>query len=983
MRTRLDCKAWIIAALPVVLAGQPSAVLYVAPNGSDSNSGSVAMPFRTIQHAIDLATGGSAVVVLEGRYVGPGNVDLHFDGKAIVVQSRNPSDPNCVRATVIDAEGKGAIAHFTHGEGPATVLAGFTLLPGERTPSGRGSPGYFEIAADAHPATRNLRVPPAAVAAPKAELRIAPRMVESGTPTGTRAWDGNNPFLRPAAATDYYGSGDVDGDGQLTPADLQLVQQMVSGQVPPTATADVDGNGVVDSADVALITAALAGGTLPAWWNQLTTRDQRNAWIDKFLALDPTNYHPPGYWFQCLNYAVQVFLNGGLYRNDLFGEVYDGGRSRFNLPLYVVDIDGNGFGHSIDAILVGDNPLNFGDWRFLEPQTDDSVYPGLWDMPFGTQVTIHAPNMIVNSGYSSDEDKVVFSIDDTGKWSLISWSPNLVIARPVPPAVTPDNRPDLWNPVVLPVSGGMLLFNQRRNDLLRTDDIHVTNLPFNDPPSAQPLVLDTEYARLLDFTVGPGGTVHLLWTGGASFSPGLFYGVFDVATRSLKTVSRITPGTREVHWGRIVVTPSGEVHAFWFVQASNTLADYTNGVYWSRWTGSAWAAEQNIGPFGARVSDWGDWQLLEPFHSIFDAVAMPDGTILVVWCARDNSDITLRQRRYSGSWAAPVDIETTAWQGGGVDLVSDSQGTVHALYWYGNWPNPYVHQDSYGNLFHRTFTGTSWSAPATVDAGGQAAAPFMVAANGTVYAVWMRDTNSQIVPVLKKYAGSQWSSEQVFTVRPGADAYYPSLGVLPDGRLVVAWSSRSADRVTVETTTNPVVALRIVETPVGTFMQGQDDATYTVTVSNQTDAGTSFGTVTVTETVPTGMTLVSMAGTGWTCPAGGATCTRSDTLNGGTGYPAIAVTLKVAANAASQVTNLVSLSGGGSANASASNVASISPFSCDFSGDQATNVVNVQLVIDEALGVIPAVHDLNHDGVVNMADVQKAINAALGLGCPY
>ncbi|HXE64435.1 MAG TPA: cohesin domain-containing protein [Bryobacteraceae bacterium] len=55
--------------------------------------------------------------------------------------------------------------------------------------------------------------------------------------------------------------------------------------------------------------------------------------------------------------------------------------------------------------------------------------------------------------------------------------------------------------------------------------------------------------------------------------------------------------------------------------------------------------------------------------------------------------------------------------------------------------------------------------------------------------------------------------------------------------------------------------------------------------------------------------------------------------------------------------------------------------SCDINADGTTNVADVQLVINEALGVTPSVHDLNHDGSVNVADVQKVINAALGLGC--
>lgn len=54
---------------------------------------------------------------------------------------------------------------------------------------------------------------------------------------------------------------------------------------------------------------------------------------------------------------------------------------------------------------------------------------------------------------------------------------------------------------------------------------------------------------------------------------------------------------------------------------------------------------------------------------------------------------------------------------------------------------------------------------------------------------------------------------------------------------------------------------------------------------------------------------------------------------------------------------------------------------CDINGDGNINVADVQIIINEALGVAPAVHDVNGDGVVNVADVQIVINAALGLGC--
>jgi hypothetical protein len=92
-------------------------------------------------------------------------------------------------------------------------------------------------------------------------------------------------------------------------------------------------------------------------------------------------------------------------------------------------------------------------------------------------------------------------------------------------------------------------------------------------------------------------------------------------------------------------------------------------------------------------------------------------------------------------------------------------------------------------------------------------------------------------------------------------------------------------------------------------------------VSNQASAGPTSGTVTVTGTTPVGLTLVSMAGSGWGCS--GNTCTRADVLNAGASYPFITVTVNVAASAPSAVTNQVAVTGGTSAAASASNTAMV------------------------------------------------------------
>ena len=101
------------------------------------------------------------------------------------------------------------------------------------------------------------------------------------------------------------------------------------------------------------------------------------------------------------------------------------------------------------------------------------------------------------------------------------------------------------------------------------------------------------------------------------------------------------------------------------------------------------------------------------------------------------------------------------------------------------------------------------------------------------------------------------------------------------------------------------VDLRITKTHAGSFSQGQTGATYTITVLDSGNVATS-GTVTVTDTLPSGLTPVSAAGTGWTCPAPVGqvvTCTRSDALASGGAYAAITLTVNVSGTAPATVTN--------------------------------------------------------------------------------
>ena len=55
---------------------------------------------------------------------------------------------------------------------------------------------------------------------------------------------------------------------------------------------------------------------------------------------------------------------------------------------------------------------------------------------------------------------------------------------------------------------------------------------------------------------------------------------------------------------------------------------------------------------------------------------------------------------------------------------------------------------------------------------------------------------------------------------------------------------------------------------------------------------------------------------------------------------------------------------------------------CDLNGDSSVNVVDVQLSINQALGIAACgTADVSQDGTCNVINVQRLVNAALGLGC--
>ncbi|HXA86200.1 MAG TPA: hypothetical protein VNZ47_14060 [Candidatus Dormibacteraeota bacterium] len=109
--------------------------------------------------------------------------------------------------------------------------------------------------------------------------------------------------------------------------------------------------------------------------------------------------------------------------------------------------------------------------------------------------------------------------------------------------------------------------------------------------------------------------------------------------------------------------------------------------------------------------------------------------------------------------------------------------------------------------------------------------------------------------------------------------------------------------------------LTITKTHTGNFVRPQTGATYTITVSN---AGTVDTTalITMNDNLPAGLTATAISGLNWNCTLSPLQCERGDVLFAGTSFEPITLTVNVASNAASSVTNSATVSGGEETNTS-------------------------------------------------------------------
>ncbi|MGH8264754.1 MAG: DUF11 domain-containing protein, partial [Steroidobacteraceae bacterium] len=146
------------------------------------------------------------------------------------------------------------------------------------------------------------------------------------------------------------------------------------------------------------------------------------------------------------------------------------------------------------------------------------------------------------------------------------------------------------------------------------------------------------------------------------------------------------------------------------------------------------------------------------------------------------------------------------------------------------------------------------------------------------------------------------------------DTYDISTLLVPGATSATTSYSAGQDRVfltaqVVSVTSDPEVNLSISKTHAGVFVVGTNGA-YTITASNAAGVEPEDNTVTVTDTLPAGLSFVSGTGTGWNCSnvAQVVTCTHAASLAAGSSFPPITLTVGVGIAALGTVINTATVS---------------------------------------------------------------------------
>ena len=621
-------------------------------------------------------------------------------------------------------------------------------------------------------------------------LTLVPALTSRGQqsllaiPQPDRHWNGLNPFNAPSRTTDYYGSGDIDLDGTITSKDLDLVREMIAGTCAPNVRADVDGNGVIDDADLALLEAALGGATLPGWWNSLATPSARTNWIRRVMTIDfkqlVKDQEADADW-TCDDFATRCFLRFTPQVLDPANPLYQGygiAQDTFNLPVYVASVTAPGFGHSLNAILIGDDPTVFTNWFFLEPETGTQAQPGAWDLPWGAEIQIDQPDPI-NAPYHSVLSLIRFQLTQPVVLTL-SVDPSLVLQRPAPGFGPIHNNPNIWQPTVLPEGSGMVLFNKDRDDMFRSMNLHLLPGLNGNPNSAAALLPPGGFNRLLASTPASPGNYHLLWASHTNRQQQLVYGKLNTQTASISEQWVVATNMVE---GCLLGIGTDEAFVFYPTDEGLTCIHKQ---------GAAWGPAETVL----------QWTTL-PFKTGSPSFAVtrdPTGEPLVIWSDETTlagpyqTTIFEVQRQLTG-WGAPQTVEVVDGFIPTLGLAQDSAGTTHMVYantWYPAFDcysaglPQILWQVVRGTIMYCRDDEAGWSPPQLI-ATNSFWPTITVTKSDEVILGWETDQDGGVVPVWSDYTTA--TPPQAFATAGTPSS--PAIVETATGALLLTWNEAS------------------------------------------------------------------------------------------------------------------------------------------------------------------------------------------------
>jgi predicted outer membrane repeat protein len=86
--------------------------------------------FDNIQEAVDAASDGDEILVMPGTYTSTADEVVDMLGKAVILRSSDPNDPDIVAATIIDGQSTRLCIICDNGEGINTIIQGLTIYGG-------------------------------------------------------------------------------------------------------------------------------------------------------------------------------------------------------------------------------------------------------------------------------------------------------------------------------------------------------------------------------------------------------------------------------------------------------------------------------------------------------------------------------------------------------------------------------------------------------------------------------------------------------------------------------------------------------------------------------------------------------------------------------------------------------------------------------------------------------------------------------------